>query len=53
MFYYLYLIEDIYSRKFLGREIHEKENSEFAAVLMQRTVMKGLRQRQGPHQDSF
>ena len=39
MFYYLYLIEDIYSRKIVGWEIHERESGEYAAELMQRTVM--------------
>ena len=40
LFYYLYLIEDIYSRKIVGWEIHESESGEQAAELMQRTVMK-------------
>jgi putative transposase len=39
MFYYLYLIEDIYSRKIVGWEIHECESGAYAAELMQRTVM--------------
>ena len=39
LFYYLYLIEDIYSRKIVGWEIHESERGEYAAALMQRTVM--------------
>ena len=39
LFYYLYLIEDIYSRKIVGWEIHESESGEHAAELMQRTVM--------------
>ena len=39
LFYYLYLIEDIYSRKIVGWEIHESESGEYAATLMQRTVM--------------
>lgn len=38
-FYYLYLIEDIYSRKIVGWEIYECESGAYAAELMQRTVM--------------
>lgn len=39
LFYYLYLIEDIYSRKIVGWEVHACESGELAAELMQRTVM--------------
>ncbi len=39
MFHYLYLIEDIYSRKIVGWEIHAVENGELAAELIQRTVI--------------
>ncbi len=39
MYYYLYLTEDIYSRKIVGWEVHESETGEFAAELMQRTVI--------------
>lgn len=38
-YYYLYLIEDIYSRKTVGWEVHEQESGEHAATLIQRTVM--------------
>ena len=38
-FYYLYLIMDIYSRKIVGREVHEREGGEEAAALIQRTVL--------------
>lgn len=38
-FWYLYLIEDIYSRKIVGWEVHEKETGELAADLIQRAVM--------------
>jgi putative transposase len=38
-YYYLYLVEDIYSRKGVGWEVHEQESGEKAAELMQRTVM--------------
>ena len=36
--FYLYMILDIYSRKIVGAEVYEKENSEYAAILLQRTV---------------
>jgi putative transposase len=38
-FWYLYLIEDIYSRKIVGWEVHEREAGEWAATLIQRSVM--------------
>jgi putative transposase len=38
-FYYLYLIEDIFSRKAVGGEVYAQESGERAAELMQRTVM--------------
>jgi len=38
-FWYLYLIEDIYSRKIVGWEVHERETGELAATLIQRAVM--------------
>lgn len=37
-YFYLYMIIDIYSRKIVGAEIYEKESSEYAATLLQRTV---------------
>jgi putative transposase len=40
LYYYLYLIEDIYSRKIVGWEVHEKECGELAAQLLQRAVMR-------------
>lgn len=39
-YYYLYLIEDIYSRKIVGWEVHEQESGEFAAQLLQRAVLR-------------
>ncbi len=36
VFFYLYLIMDIYSRKIVGWEIHENESSAHAAVLFQK-----------------
>ncbi len=38
MFFYLYLIVDIYSRKIVGWEVHERESAEFAARLLERAV---------------
>ena len=38
--YYLYLIEDVFSRKITGAEVHEVENGELAAELVQRTVLR-------------
>ena len=38
-YYYLYLIEDIYSRKAVGWEVHEQECGAHAATLLQRTVL--------------
>jgi putative transposase len=34
IFYYLYLVEDIYSRKIVAWEVHEKESAEHASVLI-------------------
>lgn len=39
-FYYLYLFEDIYSRKVVGYEVHETECGERAAELVQRCMLK-------------
>ncbi len=39
-YYYLYLIEDIYSRKAVGWEVYEQESGEMAAVLLQRSVIR-------------
>lgn len=38
-FFYLYLIVDIFSRKIVGWEIHERECGEAAAALVQRAVL--------------
>lgn len=38
-FYYLYLILDIYSRKIVGWEIHEREGGDEAAELVHQTVI--------------
>lgn len=39
-YFYLYLIEDIYSRKIVGAEVYEQECGDKAAALLQRTVLK-------------
>lgn len=33
-FYYLYMFEDLYSRKIVGYEVHETESGEYAAQLL-------------------
>jgi putative transposase len=38
MFFYLYLIVDIFSRKIVGWEVHEREAAELAATLIQKAV---------------
>lgn len=35
-FFYLYLVEDVWSRKILGWEVHEEESAELAAALTER-----------------
>lgn len=37
-FFYLYMIEDIFSRKIVGWEVHESESGEHAADLLERAV---------------
>lgn len=37
-YYYLYMIEDVYSRKIVGWEVHERESGEYAANLLERSV---------------
>ena len=39
MFFYLYLIVDIYSRKIVGWEVHERESAELAALLIEKAVL--------------
>lgn len=39
VFYYLYLIMDIYSRKIVGWEVHESESSEHAATLVRKACL--------------
>ena len=40
LFYYLYLFEDIFSRKIVGYEVHERECGERAAELIQRCMLR-------------
>lgn len=53
-YFYLYLIEDIYSRKAVGWEVYERECGDQAATLLQRTVLceGGLRQPLVLHSDN-
>lgn len=37
-FFYLYMIEDIYSRKIVGWEVYDCESGEYAASLLERTL---------------
>ena len=39
VFFYLYLIVDIYSRKIVGWEVHERESAELAAGLIRQAVL--------------
>src|SRR5690606_38068888 len=39
-FYYLYMFEDLYSRKIIGYEVHEAESGEYAAQLLQRSQLR-------------
>ena len=49
LYFYLYLIMDIYSRKIVGWEVHERECGELAAVLLRRAMLsEGLRRKEQP-----
>lgn len=39
-FYYLYMHEDLFSRKVVGYEVHDKECGELAAQLLQRNLLR-------------
>ena len=39
-FYYLYLFEDIYSRKIVGYEVYDKECGQLASQLLQRCMLR-------------
>ena len=53
-FYYLYLVEDLYSRKIVAWEVHEREAGELAADLIQQALWreKCLSQRPVLHADN-
>lgn len=38
-FFYLYLVEDLYSRRIVGWEVHDEESAEASAALIVRTCM--------------
>ena len=38
-FYYLYMIEDVYSRKIVGQEVYDHESGALAAKLLERTLI--------------
>jgi putative transposase len=40
VFYYLYLILDVYSRKVVGWEVHDEESSELASQLVQKAYLR-------------
>ena len=40
LYYYLYMIVDIYSRKIVGYEVHDRECGGFAAELVEKTVLR-------------
>nr|VFK63113.1 MAG: Integrase core domain-containing protein [Candidatus Kentron sp. TUN] len=43
-FYYLYMVEDIYSRKIVCWEVHEQENAEHASRLIRKgRLAEGIR----------
>lgn len=39
-FFYLYMLEDLYSRKIIGHEVHEQESGENAAMLLEQTLIR-------------
>jgi len=47
-FYYLYLIEDIFSRKIVGWEVHEKESAAHASLLVRKACLS-----EGIHQEGL
>jgi transposase InsO family protein len=43
MWFYLYMILDVFSRKIVGFEVHEKDNSDHTVALLKRTALaKGI-----------
>lgn len=39
-FYYLYMLEDIFSRKIVGHEVNEQESGAYAAKLLEQTLIR-------------
>ena len=39
-FYYLYMLEDLFSRMIVGEEVHEQESGEHAAKLLEQTLIR-------------
>jgi putative transposase len=39
LFFYLYLIVDIFGRKIVGWEVHERESADLAAILIRQAVL--------------
>ena len=39
-FYYLYMLEDVYSRKIVGHEVYEEESGDHAAKLLEQTLLR-------------
>lgn len=39
-FYYLYMFEDLYSRKIVGYEVYESESATYSAELLQRCILR-------------
>jgi putative transposase len=39
-FYYLYMLEDLFSRKIVGHEVYEEESGENAAKLLEQTLLR-------------
>jgi transposase InsO family protein len=48
VFYRLYLVEDIFSRKIVGWEVHENESADHASVLIRKACLA-----EGVHQDGL
>jgi putative transposase len=48
VFYRLYMVEDIFSRKIVGWEVHDEEKAEHASVLIRKTCLA-----QGIHEDGL
>lgn len=40
MFWYLYAVMDVYSRKIVAWEIHDRESGDYASELIERAVLR-------------